>query len=281
MPYTQIVSGSLIFGQHGWEFASPDLRSRKAFGSDRHGKIVAKDITLDPLPQSDMAVFLGTEACFGIFGAETLLVTRAGRCFTARALVESSEIGEFWFENVTAFPFSPAEADRSQLLAALSRVAPLGTEARLARRCARNDTVVAERLRSFSKLYRVGNDQFLVLDRVGLQAVKIENWKMVFELARILCTEMDDDGVTFEVDDAALAAWYYSALASSREYYMISFDSLQHSLFAKVQLTDERPSPFKNGRCGYLERKPYENVRILWDDPSWSPIINGFLVRGV
>lgn len=270
-----------MMGQRGWELPSPRAKSRRVFGTDRHGKIVAKDIMAESLGPSELLVFLGTEACFGIFAGETALLNKAGQRLTARALVESNELGDSWFENVVAFPFSAAEADPSLFSSALIKLAPFVTESRCARRCKSREATLSTSLSKFCRLHKVSNDLFLVIDRECLEAAKLQQWEIVMQLASVICHSSEDDGVAFEAGDAALAAWYCSALASRREHYKITYDQVQHSLFASVQKTKERQSPFRNARCGYLELHSAEKVRISWEDTSWSPIINGFLVKGI
>lgn len=281
MPSAQITSESLIMRERGWATATAQGGTRCVFGTDRHGKIVAKEIIVEPLGSSEMAVFLGTEACFGMFAAETTLVNKAGQCLTARALAESDELAESWFENVVAFPFSASEADLALFSSALMTLAPFATESRIARRCTSRKTALSTCLSRFCSLHKVSNDLFLIADRKGLEGAKLQKLEIVTQLASVICMPPEDDGLTFEACDAALAAWYCSALATNEEHYKVSYDSLQHSLFAKVQKTKERQSPFKNARCGYLEQHPREKVRILWDESSWLPIVNGFLVKGI
>jgi hypothetical protein len=281
MPSAQITSESLMMGQHGWELASPQANLRRVFGTDRHGKIVAKDIVAESLGPSESLVFLGTEACFGIFAGETALLNKAGERLTARTLVESNELGDSWFENVVAFPFSAAEADPSLFSSALIKLAPFVTESRCARRCTSRQVALSTSLSKFCRLHKVSNDLFLVVDREYLVAAKYQQWEIVIQLASVICQGVEDDGVAFEAGDAALAAWYCSALASRSEQYKITYDQAQHSLFATVKKTKERQSPFRNARCGYLELHSAEKVRISWGDTSWSPIVNGFLVKGI
>jgi hypothetical protein len=281
MPSAQIISESLVMRERGWEMATTQGKARYVFGTDRHGKIVAKEIAVESLGSSGIAVFLGTEACFGMFAAETALVNKAGQCLTARALAESNELAESWFENVVAFPFSASEADLGLFSSALVTLAPFATESCLARRCTSREVALSASLGRFCSLQKVSNDLFLITDRKGLEGAKLQKLEIVVQLASVICRSTDDDGLTFEAADAALAAWYCSALATNEEHYQVSYDSLQHSLFAKVQKTKERQSPFKNARCGYLEQHPREKVRIVWDDSSWSPIVNGFLVKGI
>jgi hypothetical protein len=281
MPCAQIISESLIMRERGWEMAATRDKSRCVFGTNRHGKIVAKEIAVGSSGPSEMAVFLGTEACFGIFAAETVLVNKAGQCRTARALAESNELAESWFENVVAFPFSANEADLSLFASGLATLAPFATESRFARRCTNREAALSARLSRFCRLHKVSNDLFLITDRRGLEGAKVPKLDIITQLASVICSSHTEDDLTFEADDVALAAWYCSALAANREHYKISYDSLQHSLFAEVKKTKERQSPFKNARCGYLVRRPREKVRIAWEDPSWSPIVNGFLVKGI
>lgn len=267
-------------GQGGWELATALPGPRRAFGTDRHGKIVSKDVALQDATSTDVVVFLGTEACFGVFAPETILINKAGNQLTARFLAESNDLGASWFENVVSFPFSITNADLSLLSAALATNAPFCSESRLARRCISGDVAVSGVCRKFCSLLKVDNHVFSVVNRKALEACEIQQWDAVIRLGKIMYEEEEGDDVCFETRDAPLAAWYYSALASSGRHYRISYDSIQHSLFAKVQQTDERQSPFKNARCGYLERNPQEKVRIVWDDSSWSPIVNGFLIKG-
>jgi hypothetical protein len=282
MPYAPITNESLLMGQLGWACAGTQPKSPAVLGADRHGKIVARNICIKSLGFADAAVFLGTESSFGVFAAETPLVDRAGRCLTAQALAESNDLADVWFENVMAFSAGTPRADLALFAAALMKLAPFVAARRFARRCTSRDAGISDPLlKKFCKLHKVSNEVFLIVDNGLFETTIGQEWDLIIHLVVAICGVTEDESLSFEVGDDALAAWFCSALATKREHYKVGYDSLQHSLFAKVQRTKERQSPFKNARCGYLERRPCECLKIDWEDPSWSPIVNGFLIKGL
>jgi hypothetical protein len=279
MPSALLTSESLLISDRGWALArtQPSI----AFGTDRHGQIVSRPVFIKLLDQSAQAVFLATEAALGYFAPETMLLTKPGRSLDAKTLVEYGDLSDVWFENVVRLPSDAATLNSDAFVSALAQSAPFVTTDRLARRCiSRDNEALRPALSPACTFYDVSNELFCVLDRDALRSHHEMTWPFVINLLTALCGVTEDDGLMFGADDPSLALWYCSSLVASKKQYLITYDSLQHSLFAIVQRITEPQSPFKNARCAYLESLPRRRVEIRWDDGSWSPIINGFLLRG-
>jgi hypothetical protein len=277
MPSAPITGESLLITDGGWAFArtQPSI----AFGTDRHGQIVSRPISIKLLDQSAQPVFLGTDAALGYFAPGTMLITKPGRSLSAKTLVEYGDLTDVWFENVVRLPGDALNSDL--LVAALIQSAPfVGTE-RIGRRCiSRDNEGLRPSLHPACKFYEVSNELFCVLDRKALQSHRETTWPFVINLLSALCAVVEDDSLMFGANDPALALWYCSGLVASKKQYQITYDSLQHSLFANVRRVADQQSPFKNARCAYFEPLPRQCMEIRWDDGSWSPIINGFLLKG-
>jgi hypothetical protein len=279
MPSAPITSESLLISNRGWAFAH--TQPSTTFGTDRHGQIVSRPVSVKLLDQSVQPVFLGTEATLGYFAPGTMLITKPGRSLSASTLVEYGDLTDVWFENVVRLPGDGAYLDSDRLVEALIKSAPFVSEERLARRCnSRDNEALRTLLSPICKFYDVSNELFCILDRRALQSNPETKWPFVMNLLSVLCGDTEDDALMFGADDPALALWYCSGLIASKKQYLITYDSLQHSLFATVRRITDQQSPFKNARCAYLESLAQRCVEIRWDDGSWSPIINGFLLKG-
>lgn len=264
----------------GWMEAASTRPPTSIFGSDRHGQVVNRPIKITRLPELATAAFVGTDAACGLFASETVLITRPGHSLSVNALIQRADMAGIWFENVLKLPADAPRTGIETFSSALRKFSPFIGQHYFARRCSNApSTKLTASLRTTCKFHALANETFCVLDRMTLQSRNGSTWKFILDLLTALFAG-DDGTATFGVQDAGPAAWYCSALVAHNQQYQITYDSLQHSLFATVRQLNEQQSPFKHPRCAYLETLPRECLTIQWDDISWAPIVNGFLLKG-
>src|SRR5262249_31674072 len=142
----------------------------------------------------------------------------------------------------------PADAPRTRIetfSSALAKFSPFIGRHFFARRCSTTpSTKLTASLRKTCKFHVLANETFCVLDPMTLQSHNGSMWKFILDLLTALFAG-DDGTVTFGVQDTGPMAWYCSALVVHNQQYQITYDSLQHSLFATVQHLNEQQSPFK------------------------------------
>jgi hypothetical protein len=59
------------------------------------------------------------------------------------------------------------------------------------------------------------------------------------------------------------------------------YESQQYSARVQIDLGTTRNEPLQVGRTSFVWPHPYASRWMYWDDQSWRPLMNGFVVSGV
>lgn len=110
--------------------------------------------------------------------------------------------------------------------------------------------------------------------------MRVMNRKAVSGLKETFCRIFgfgeDPDVLGFLADESHHALTAKLIWPSSR----LVFESQQYSARVQVDLKYGRSEPLQSGRTSFVWPHPYDAWRLAWEDQSWTPLINGFLVAG-
>lgn len=281
MQSATLSSESYLLTEFGWS----RIRNRKitvpALGTDRYGSITTQTVSIKPVESSGSLCFVGTEGTFGFFAEGTLLRTHSGEVLTPRSLAERNDPGEVYFEHL----LNPPNIVISDVLGggffeALSVPAAFVTNDRLAVRC-RDSKSRLKRMRAprGCDLMESNGQLYCVFEREEIIASLAKNWvNTILQIGRLVAHDSKEDNEEFNIDWVGFFLWYISGLHAQAIRHHVEFDSIQYSRLIRIRKSGGMQSPFKKVRCAYYSHLDTEHVRLDWPEPSWSPIVNGFLL---
>lgn len=283
MPFATLSNRSFLLARTGWSTVGNRKITLPIFGTDRHGQVTSQSVSLNPLESSGSVCFIGTEGSIGYFAEKSSLRTADGKVITAGAVAEHNDPGDVFFEHALRPPsidFSSASGKR--FFESLRPATAFENGDRLAIRCisrSLNDYLDVATLPDGCTLVRSNEYAYCVLERDTITASLAEDWaSTVLQLGRLVAHDYEEDYDQFDLDWDGFFLWYISALHSKDAQYIITFDAIQHSIFAKIQVLRKTPSPFRRVRCAYYAQINGNQVELEWSEKSWSPIVNGFLL---
>jgi hypothetical protein len=281
MPSSNICEESVLLTPYGWRIAEALTSECEIATVDRHGKIVVTDVRLMLTEKHSRLAYVGTNAAFSAFVADTRLTASDGKRWTVESLVECGDVSKVYFENLVRMPAvvqpRPSVDDFWQCLSEVSAISTL-TSIALRRR----DPLVAVRTMSgFPRKKKIGDQGFAIVHKQELAKVLGANWReAITTLSTYWLKNGDEDRVEIERSAYYFALWLATALTSSGLGYSFQFDTLQHSSYVFVSATNEAPRPLQRGACAFYTPYNTRAALLTWNDSSLAPIAGGFLLAG-
>ena len=275
MPSAMLTSDSLVFTQQGWQYVSQVASGDCVLGADRHGHLTFEGITITHTQEHERTAFLCTDAYFGKFSANTILLLHDGSMVTADDAVSEYDSSGFLFEQADPPQISWSAESEILVFAALKRCSAYASEFVIVRRCIDSNVHLGRPLRGVD-VVRACNQPFCLID--------VKNCRVTIPIIKTLCEcilgVVEEPGtLVFDVYDGLLAMWYLYAIRLDQCSYVLTYDSLQHSVAAVLRMSEARHSPFKSLRSSFYAGLAH-GLRITWAKPRWKIIVNGFLVAG-
>jgi len=122
---------------------------------------------------------------------------------------------------------------------------------------------------------------YLVIKPTELEQLDEKRWReAAISLTAAVLGFGSGSNLQFETTQCELALWSRSLHYDAGKTLVFSFDSLQHSVFANADVTNDSVSPFLSGKCAFYaeEESLYD---VMWSDAAWSPVVGGLVAAGV
>lgn len=282
MPRTQLVEGSLVLTQDGWQTLAGSKTSCVIYGIDRRGRLAQESVTYEPKLEAAHCVFFMTEADFGLFSADTRLIDSAGQSRRAGNVVENMLITEIFLESVPDLPsLSVGIRSVDALWDMLKDGAASETKDRLVMRCRGEREIILGASDDFP-IVKCGGRPFLIINRNELDAGLSNNWVETINKISDKWLKNDDGVLELERSERMIGIWILSARRRTNSSYRLMCDTLQHTTLVRIEEdVDGKVSGISKGTCAFYAVDSLLEVTMQWSDPSWNPIANGLVVAGV
>ncbi|UVC16135.1 hypothetical protein [Mesorhizobium onobrychidis] len=233
------------------------MPSAKVYGVDRFGQVALGEVEFFSEPKAP-AIYVGTKATVGVFGSNTSIITAAGRSVKAASLASELTVTDHSFEAMLRLSEMDCELLNQGFWLSLCEVA-LASDGQV---------VLLSKQNVDGKLIKVAKTEI----RVGT-----DFWADV--TTSLERRRKDGADAVFERGEHPLLIWYLSALVELGVSYSLAYDSIQHTASVGVILNATSHPRDLRGACAFHSAFDLPMVRMAWGDASWSPVVDGFLVR--
>jgi len=243
-------------------------------GTDRHGKLTRAETRIREIQELGPYSVVCTDTSIGVFAATTKIKLKDGNSARIDELVTDVTNRPIWIENVAAIPESAKDFNLKETLRPIAAAAY--DEEIIVRR--RSNQAPRGEARKYSKIAKHLNTSFCVISCAKFAHFLTEDWpEAIISLAQLLFHDVDEEAEQIDIAASGFLLWYLSALRASEVKYVLTFDSIQHSLFSVVRQSNDRRSPFEPVRSLFFTGEVNQLFALEWDDRSWSPLISGFI----
>ncbi len=283
MPSVHISDNSGLLTKGGWMRPSQATGPTEILGADRHGKMSALEVHVRATPKRSGPVFVGFPAACGIFAPETGVLLYDGRTVRAGDIASGADTQSNSVDVLHgSTDITPDGNSVPHLWAEFSCAACFRNPDRLALRCSSPVKVPPPALlrkHKSASIVTSHEQQFLILDRKGLQSAVAEDWvQAVKQVGELWLYNADKKCVAVPREFSVFGLWYVEALISLGEGFVITYDSAQHTLFSYIQLAGSRPRTVASCRCSCISAQASGIVEIHWKGTGWNPVVSGCVV---
>jgi hypothetical protein len=272
MPAVHLTDRTMILGNAGWHVPSVKANISVA-GIDRHGKMVLSEAKIREIPSSEPYAIVSTNATVGVFGASTKIRTKDGTSVKVQKLVNEVSDGTAWFENVLHVPDN---VTCHEVLHSLFPITAKILEDKLIIR--RRFSEEPDTIPSFVDVVHSSNAIFCIISEPRFATALKRHWpEAVISLGKLLFHDSNEQGERIDLTVNGFLIWYISALRAKKIQYSMSFDSLQHSLYANIRCATEHQSPFNVIKSLFYSGHAAQLFSLEWNDRSWNPVLAGFI----
>lgn len=248
-------------------------------GIDRHGRAVASEAELTSAGETARLAYVGTAAACGAFAGDTMLIASDGKKRRVNDIVESGDISRVHFESLVRLPeLVETKLASRDLWPTLRHSAAIGTDEYLTLRC--RDPIHAFGIqRRFPKTKQIADQAFVELHRREFDMALSSDWPEAIT-GLVTCWLMNGGDERVEVERCAydLAVWLAAARTESGAGYQFQYDTLQHSSYVFVRLSENLPRPVQQGACAFYTPHDTQRLTLRWRGSSRAPILAGFLL---
>jgi hypothetical protein len=267
-----------MFSEECWRPAAYSGSEATILGIDRHGQLADRPVRLLVLPDDHLPVALGTDAAFGLFHPDSSVLLADGSRSRVGALISSRiAVSDIRFEMVRV-------DERVE-----KKEAPdfRGLWDSLCRRCfcMSGDMLLISELKLPSSGFpetsvsRKKKEGWWSVSRPVLE--EAFNALGVSQRRELICSQF------LSVQDETLS---HSFLPIEAHHAMnvhlwtspscFSFESLQYSYRISVILGRAPAGPIQLGKTHFVWPTKTNSFQLSWEDRSWKPVVNGFIVAG-
>lgn len=277
-----LAGESLLHARGGWCFANAMKPTAEVLGINRQGQPVFERVTVEQTGQEGRSAYVGTSSVFGLFSNASNILHSDGTSRLAGEIVEAGEIAEAMFENhISVIGKARAHLIGDILLKELTAVSAFGSETEVSVCCRDASAPLHGRWKELDTR-QAGPHRYCMVERSHLKSDLDTAWsKCLVDLVATCYYVKDLDRLELERDLVGTITWCLSALNAETKGYVLSYDLLQHSAYVYVALSDEPKSPIIKGRTAFFGPLNTKEIIVSWNDRSWHPIANGFLVGAV
>lgn len=280
MPSVEVLETSAVATKQGWRCAGALERVSDVLVLDRFGALVAAPILVEISGAQQPACFLGSRSAFGPFVGSSLVHEYDGTLCQMSDLVDSGEVRERRYEatlSSAARAFEQVVADG--LWAAIESIAALEVNSDVVVRCVDTSAQAPMGIRTAIR----SGIRYVVLARHDLNERMKGEWSaFTLELGRVLFRREEEDRLEIPICAGVFGLWYATAMCAAGRGFRFGYDSIQHSSYVFVH-DDNDPSASAGGVAGLTAfRRPSRArvVTLIWSEPTWNPVVNGFIMSG-
>lgn len=276
-----MVSRSVVLTAGGWLPLSSAPCPNEIFGIDRRGKL--KSTTVEYLAGGECSCgFVATESASGFFAASSRLVDSDGRKVAVERIIDDNLVAQLTFESSLTLP-APATACTKAAEAAWNSIAESAAyvgDSACAIKCRgqRRETGSSTHDKQGIAVRKLGKRFFMLIGREQFVRGFISDWQSTISLISEIWLKNDEDLLEIQRSESLIGAWVLSALHAGDIEYRVVCDSQQHTSIVSVELVSRSTSALGRGRtcCFTIDRA--SQLDIHWEESSWNPIVNGFVL---
>jgi hypothetical protein len=271
VPFAQIASNSLLLTPTGWIRASKVSGEAQIAGVDRHGRLGWSGITAASSSILDQHVVVCSGGSVGQFSGSTALLLSNGDIVSASEMLSGADNREVKFETADCRLNRIDDELWISILDDLRNRSPFVGHIDFALRCHgiphKTDRTPGVRV------MKVGSHAYAVLNTMKIRSSTVEHF---CDLVKLLFGSSDPEVYEFEVRDDLILNAYVSICGT--DGISLECDSLQHTSLIRLCHNGKRPGPYLPLRTCFRAAEFGETHECNWFDPSWKPIVNGFLI---
>lgn len=281
MPSGTIVERSALLTPRGWKRCGHTSAELEVVGLDRAGTPQACRVHLRQSSTRSRVAFVGTAAAAGEFSETSRLLLATGNAVDLRQVIATGSASELQFETfrIDSQP-SPSREQMDALWEELRILSAIDKEECFVIKCIQDNAPVAKRCHAgWLKCVEDLGTRYCVIARERIaESLRADADKTLIALANLCFFRDSEKRWEIESDSTLLAMWLMDALRRAGVNRALQYDSLQHSCFLFIDSGVADPPPLGPGRCAFLSSRVSREMRIEWSDPSWTPVISGFLL---
>lgn len=286
MPSQLLIGNSCLLTKTGWHETSEVSKDLVALGVNRFGQVEEQPVSLSQSGDVSETIYIGTKSAFGAFHPDTLLLDGDGATRSAGTIVQNASVGELRFEHLVSsedIEISQHAIDQLWLELTMLAVAYNNDQFLIPTR-SRPDSPqdLASATEEILKLGFTENNSgaYAIATFNWFESEIRRNWREAVPKIGKLFFHEDGENWHFDRRSIHWCNWIVLILdMNSKINYELVYDNLQHSSIVKVEVNSKRPQiGLVRGATAYVRRNSNVALNLEWADPSWNPVISGFLL---
>ncbi len=285
MACAHLVRESLVLTQGGW---IPLVRSnlpQEIYGIDRHGRLSERHVACAVVKENSRCAFIATETVYGCFAPETRIVESEGRVLSLTNIVEGNLIADLSMEATMQLPpglsISSIALDAFWSVLQQSAASQVNDKCILRCRGRRQPESSAYPGTQGITIRKYGKRAFCMISRGELKNLLSKNWVKTITALSEKWLENDEGYLELERFECGVGIWVLSALQHSDTSYRLVCDTRQHTDLVCIDRVSGSTAVIGTGKCAFYTVDPTVQIKIDWEESSWSPVANGFVVAGL
>ena len=255
------------------------------FGVDRHGRLTEGRVTCAEAREPGRCAFIATETVYGCFASNTRLIDSEGRPLSVSKIVEGNLIAELNMEAAMQLPpqFSIGSSALDAFWSVLKKSAAYGENEQCILRCRgqRRPESSTDPVTQGTIIRNYGNRAFWVISRNEFDTRLSEDWMETITVISKQWLKNDEGLLELERFECGVGVWVLSALQHSETNYRLVCDTRQHTDLVYVDSASGSTAVIGGGKCAFYTVDQTGEIKIDWEESSWSPVANGFVVAGL
>lgn len=280
MPSSSIVAAeSLLPCGEGW-IAAGSVKNADVWGIDRHGLPTKRMVKVSEVRQSTSVIFLGTAVAFGPFAPASKVHLYGGGKMSLANLVADGIVGEKRFESWLDWGGRSISVEGKSAIWKTLVVSSAFHDGVMISMRQRGKSPKKSTGSVWSEMLKYGDRTYWRTTKGKLEEALDKDWrKTLQDLAEIW--GVDEEGaMEFERAEYGLVIWLICALRKGGHHAELLYDSLQHTAILRLRNVKSHANPTAKGGCCFIHLCEQSEYSVKWDDPTWAPVCNGFLLAG-
>lgn len=279
MPSAVLIEDSIVLTKAGWSILKfLDNSKYNVIGVDRHGRPSERSVHVTNCDRKETQVFIGCERSFGFFSGDSVLISSKGENSKCKDIVDAINIDSLYFDTVSDMKEDLINPENLEQILANMKAKSLATGDHTFLLNRRNRDEQIDECNEFLKIITCGNRSCCHIDISNFITLLSNDWINTIDLIMRIWLLNNDGKVEIERDSPLLGLWLISAWSRMEIEYSVEYDTFQHTSSINIQNIPARTGSFSQGRCALYTPFESQSYKIQWDDHTWNPVINGYLI---